>query len=755
MSNAKAQSAGEVVAADAEEESSPVFRLVLWGALAASMFLLFLSVVSAPLALQAMWGFTGGSSVKIWSIICAVCALSIALEYVGRRPGPEGALRWNRNDVWAQYVLFLVFLGVLNYFVHVTYTRSPQGLMYGHDAPQYYMQLHSLAIDRDVDFSNEYDLLPRVKDNMARWRPLDIGTDYNVAPVGTAMVWMPFYLAAFPCVYLLKAAGLSASLDGVSSPFAMAAGYGSGFLAWIGMILIYDALRRWFSYRTALATALLTYGATNLLWYLTGEAWMSHAASFFTAAVVLWLWVRTAEHRTWRGWLAFGAAIGLAMLVRPSHVALVVLPLADAAAALVKRVKVATVLTGVALSAAGMLVVFSVQLMTWFVRSGVGTPPGNPILWTEPAILQILFSSHNGLISWHPVTLLGFLGVPLLWRHSRVLCLSVALVLALQVYFNAGILDWSGGGSFGMRRFIGTLPFLAPGTAVLGSWVVGAMRRRPLILATAGIALASIYNSALMVGHKDVLFPENAPVPFAHAWSISGVVIQETFGHPFSFPANYLFANRNGLSATQYDLLSSNRAYGRPIDVSGMVMNMYLGEGWEFKLRHQLEEGGYATARSGECHIVLPLRDKGAYRVEIEIAAPPGLPAPQTMKVYLNGEQLGETPLRQDAWNTIGFDVKRGVAKLGLNDLKLTFELSKETPYVANPPNEKSVLQFSREVKARYQASRTYWAVLRHLKVTPKDVAGQKKKPSLGNVTVPADEPAQAPADSADDDGPN
>lgn len=712
---------------DAKETAVRIPKLLrkfLWAALCISTGFLFLAVVSAPLTSSAMLGLTGGNSLKIWTIICALCGLSLALDYATDKAPRRAGLQYTAGDVWALYVLFLVFLGLMGYFVHLTYTWTPRGLMYEHDAPQYYMQLHSFLFDQDADFTNEYGLMPRITEDMAEWRPNDVGTDFNVAPVGSAMLWMPFYLAAFPSLYILKSVGVTASFDGVSSPFAMAAGFGSGFLVWIGMMLLYSTLRRWFSYRSALATALFLYGATNLTWYVSGQPWMSHCVSFFASAAVLYLWIRTRDGRSPQGWLLLGTAIGLAMLVRPSHVALIVLPLADIATAIWAGLPIARALRSLLLSSAGVLLVFSAQLATWYARSGMGVPPGSSMAWSEPALGPILFSSQNGLIAWHPITWLGFLGVPLLWRRSRWLCLGVGAVLALNLYLNAAIADWSGGASFGMRRFVGILPFMAPGIAAAGSFAMSTIRRSPWVLAGVGFLIAAVYNISLMTGYKEHLILPGAPAPFSKVWSMGAAVMQDNLGHPFSFPANYIFSRRHGVSPTQYDLLSSDRAYGRDIDATGILLNMYLGKGWEYKIRDQLTKGGYATALEKESHLLLPLKARRGYKVVIEVVSPLDLTERQIMTLHLNDHEVGRALLKEAAWSKITFELTPKMTIKGLNDLKLSFQMSGKRPDKVSPAPEDSVLGLSEEVRALHPARKMYWGSLRSLKLTAKADAG-------------------------------
>lgn len=73
-----------------------------------------------------------------------------------------------------------------------------------------------------------------------------------------------------------------------------------------------------------------------------------------------------------------------------------------------------------------------------------------------------------------------------------------ALVLALDVYLNAAIQAWWAGGSFGMRRFVGDLPFMAPGIAAFGVWFIAFCRKRPLVPVTFLTLVMFLYNVTLV-----------------------------------------------------------------------------------------------------------------------------------------------------------------------------------------------------------------------------------------------------------------
>jgi hypothetical protein len=81
---------------------------------------------------------------------------------------------------------------------------------------------------------------------------------------------------------------------------------------------------------------------------------------------------------------------------------------------------------------------------------------------------EALFSKRNGLYKWHPITLLGTVGLLWMAYRKRVFC-WILPPLVLQFLFIGSLADWSGSYAFGQRRWVSGLPFFAMGLASLFS----------------------------------------------------------------------------------------------------------------------------------------------------------------------------------------------------------------------------------------------------------------------------------------------
>ncbi|MBN2309975.1 MAG: hypothetical protein JXR94_13455 [Candidatus Hydrogenedentes bacterium] len=636
---------------------------------------LFIAVVTAP-SYAVLWGGLLGAR-GVWLV--SLMVVLIAVQYCavrGSRWMPEtdtGAGPGGRRSArWARFLFLCVFLVLVNRFVANVRSPYAPGLVTGHDQPQYYAYLHSWLFDRDLDSTNEYAAIPGIPELMARVHPGNPG--HNVAPVGTPVLWVPFYVAAHGVVAALGALGVPELVaDGLGAPYAAAAAFGSLILGWAGALLSQAVLRRSFSERTALFATLTLWLATPLLWYLIYEPWMSHAASFFAAALAVFLWDRFREGRTRWQWAALGGAIGLAMLVRPSHLVLLALPVADALRPAAPGEGVRRRVAGLALCAASVFLVFTPQLFTWWARSGFSPPPGNPMRWTEPALVRMLFSAHHGIFAWHPVMLLGFLGLIPLWRRCRRTTVVVAVILAVSVYLNAALDNWWGGASFGARRFCGLLPILAPALAAFGSWAVGLARRRPAIPVAAVVLALIVYNGLLAAQLSSREIPASEPTSFRQAWGASAEQFHDVFGNPFSYPANLWFAWKHGVRPSQYDVVSGAVLNCGAVEVHAKDMRPYLGQGWDVSSPAAHATALGFVANRPRATLLVPLLAGHSYDIVLDLRLPRGFGHEQAARFALNGRDLDSAPLKPDEVNRCELHVEPGTAQEGVNELAIQF----------------------------------------------------------------------------------
>jgi hypothetical protein len=383
----------------------------------------------------------------------------------------------------------------------------------GADEIEGFAYLRSAVFDRDLDFGNEYqafferdpEALAGFRETFLLRRDPSTGRVINFAPIGSAVLWSPFYLAAHGGVRLARALGAAVEADGLSRPYVATACYASALYGFLGLLLIQDALVRFggFGAGGATASVLCLWLGTPVLYYMTLAPGFSHACSLFAVALLLSLTLRAVATGLGRprDWALVGAAGGLAGLVREQDLLFLAVPAGLLAWRVVATKDwLAGALRALALLAAALLA-FLPQLLAYRVlhgRLGPSRLVARKMDFLSPHFFDVLFDPGHGLFLWSPVLLLAFIGlVAIAARRERPPVAPFLLLgLLLQIWINGAVLSWTQAGAFGSRRFLGATAIFAWGLAA----VFASLRRRlgrGAVIAL--LAVAAWWNASLMV----------------------------------------------------------------------------------------------------------------------------------------------------------------------------------------------------------------------------------------------------------------
>jgi hypothetical protein len=387
--------------------------------------------------------------------------------------------------------------------------------LYAADEIEYFAYLRSVVFDHDLDFTNEYQWFverdPEEYGSFARTFLIPktpAGRAPNNAPIGSAALWAPFYLATVTGEALL---GKASSPPGYSRADVAAVCLGSMLYGVVGLFLVQETCRRFVTERAAFWATVIMWFGSNLLFYMYVTPPMSHADSFFAAALFLWLWLRA---EGLRGAFGVGLAGGLLASVRWQDALFLLTPLC---APVVQRgahgrERPRRWLASSAALLAGFVIAFLPQLWVWWRLNGALTPFGvisvkGRFSAAAPYLLGVLFSPFHGLFVWMPVLAPALVGLVLLAATDARGRAIVVGVIA-QVYLLSGYVVAFGHG-FGQRLFVSSLPAASIG---LAAFIDRVGPQLPRGLAVAGAALAVWWNLSLMVQHGIGLIPRNEGV---------------------------------------------------------------------------------------------------------------------------------------------------------------------------------------------------------------------------------------------------
>ncbi len=146
-------------------------------------------------------------------------------------------------------------------------------------------------------------------------------------------LWTGLVLFLFLVTHLLAIIGVKLgyplSLDGMSRFHQVGTFYGSMFYGWLAVVFCYLIARRVFGREHALWPALGAALAGPLPCYVMSLASFTHAQAAMATSLLVLLWIRWREAWTPRRWLAWGAVVGLMLLIRPACLPFVLLPVLE------------------------------------------------------------------------------------------------------------------------------------------------------------------------------------------------------------------------------------------------------------------------------------------------------------------------------------------------------------------------------------------------------------------------------------------
>lgn len=348
--------------------------------------------------------------------------------------------------------LWLIFSGVCLYNIQNKDWNKHVRLIKD-DVNQYYIYTSAAIVYHDLNFSRVYTKIPKyARRYLWLHTNKDTGRLYSKMSMGMAIVYSPF--TTFAHYVLVPLTG--ADPDGYSPPYKIGLLISALLFFLFGLWNLRKLLLGHFNETITSLTLIVIAFGTNLSWYITSEASMSHVYSF---ALIIYL------YRLLQKWfihprigltILTGLVFGLVVLIRPTNLMFIVLFFATSDF----RERIQFLLKNYAkilLMIAMFLLVWIPQFAFWKYVSGdwfFYTYNNETFFWNNPQILSSLFSFRKGWLIYTPLMAFAFAGLPFLWKQNRTLFWQVISVLALLIYINSSWWCWWFGGSYGNRPYI-------------------------------------------------------------------------------------------------------------------------------------------------------------------------------------------------------------------------------------------------------------------------------------------------------------
>ena len=293
---------------------------------------------------------------------------------------------------------------------------------------------------------------------------------------GMAVVYAPCFFVAH-----LLAGPLGFAADGFSSPYQIAVAAGCLAFALFGLLLLRKVLLHLFDDGWTAALLLLIGLGTN--WFQL-TAWdgtlLTHSALFTLYALLLLATIRWHTTPSSRWALLIGASLGLIVLIRPSELVAVLIPvlwgLHDTQARRAKWNAVRNSIPQILGAAILFLFVASPQLAYWKATTGQWlfysyVNPGEGFDLDTPHLRPFLISFRKGWLVYTPLMMVAIAGIPFLWRSIPKAFWTVLVFLLVDVWIvSSWSCWWYAGGSFSSRSMVPAYVLLALPLGAILQW---------------------------------------------------------------------------------------------------------------------------------------------------------------------------------------------------------------------------------------------------------------------------------------------
>jgi hypothetical protein len=382
----------------------------------------------------------------------------------------------------------------------------------GGDGYGYYSYIRSIHFDCDLDFYNEFKMFDSLyRSQTLKYWETPIGKAGNPFAIGWSIFYAPFFILALILAKIFTFSN-NFALSGFNFPYQLLIGIGTSFYIISGILLLFSTLKRLFSHISAWIASIFTLIATPLIFYIVYEPSMSHGLSFFILSSLFYKSIDSykKDKIEKKDIILLGLITGACFLIRWQNLLFIVLPIAILWLKLAKKNRILTYL-GIT------LLTILPQFLSWkhLYGSFLTIPQGSEFVSHKLELFNFLFSGYHGLFIWHPILILGVIGIILSYKKDKFIFFILFIPLVGQVLFNANLSDWFGGGSFGSRRMIGSLFIFAHGSAYLFDLLLKSkfkFKKIYIILVIFILGLFSFWNYLLMLSTARGILPINTPV---------------------------------------------------------------------------------------------------------------------------------------------------------------------------------------------------------------------------------------------------
>lgn len=346
-----------------------------------------------------------------------------------------------------------------------------------------------------------------------------LGTHVPKYTYGMSVMYAPFF--ALACKI---AVNQGSALNGFSEPFATCIRWGSIFYVILGLFFLRKFLLVYFNEIITGLVLLACLFGSMLFFYAYVQSELTHGHLFFLFCVFLYLTQKWHEQPTYSRTFFIGFVIGLISLVRPTDVYVFVFFLFwkvrdwhELKAKFFFFFKRYPHFILIALTAGALwipqLIFYKHHAGAYFYFSYMR----EEFFWSDPQIINILFSYRKGWVTYTPLVALAFIGFFFIKKEFPISKWVFLMVTAIIVYIFSCWWDWGYGGCFGARSFCQAIAWLSvPLAYILNALIYPA--KRTALKAIGGFLAVIFIFSCICLNIGQSYQYQNSKI---HPWSMT------------------------------------------------------------------------------------------------------------------------------------------------------------------------------------------------------------------------------------------
>jgi len=327
-----------------------------------------------------------------------------------------------------------------------------------------YGDLSLKFIDNDISLL-KYNFWPHIS---------PIGKYTNKMSMGLSFMYLPFYLIAQIHAYITNQ-----PTTGFSPPYAFWLLFSSLFYVMVGLSFLRKTLLKYFSDVIVAITILSLFFGTNLLYYTTLEAPMSHSYLFSLFAIFIYYTIKWHEKINIKNSIIIGFLLGLISLIRPTDLIIGIFFIFYSIISYTTFTnKIKLFLSNwkfLLIICIFAFIIWVPQIIYWKYTTGsyfYFSYRNERFIFNNPQIIKGLFGYRKGWFTYTPIMLFAVMSIFLLLKKYKEFFLPIIIFTILNIYIILSWWCWWYGGTYGQRVFIESYAILSIPFALLLSYAI-------------------------------------------------------------------------------------------------------------------------------------------------------------------------------------------------------------------------------------------------------------------------------------------